>query len=117
MFLRKTSVGMITLLIAIALAFLAFNSSFSADTSDGAYELVEAPWYDDSVWDDELGEEVFTDANFNYRVKDYATITSYKGSSSEVNVPNTLGDKPVKIIWHEAFKDNTTITLVALRNL
>jgi len=44
------------------------------------------------------------------------TITGYKGAGGVVDIPSTIGGKPVVVIGDNAFKDNAAITSVAIPN-
>lgn len=57
-----------------------------------------------------------TDGDFTYAVfsDDTALLTGYKGSDSNVVIPEKLGSYPVFGIEHECFKNNKTIKSVTL---
>ncbi len=106
---RKAMAGSLALLVVITMGFFAINSTFHVDTSYGEYVPIEAPWDIEDVVELEvqLGPELTdTHSNLKYRANDdYATVTGYTGDGGEVTVPDELGGKPVKIIWHGAFAE------------
>lgn len=59
--------------------------------------------------------ETTSDGSFEYSVADGAvTITKFKGSDTDVTIPNTIDGYPVKVIGQSAFEDFYSLTSVTV---
>ena len=62
--------------------------------------------------------ELYSDDTFNYRIiDDEVIITAYKGTATEVEIPNTVKDIPITKIGYGVFENDTSITKVTLPSI
>ncbi len=56
----------------------------------------------------------YGDWEYSIYFDEYATITKYTGTDAVVEVPSVLGNRPVRVIGREAFRDNKTLVEVTV---
>ena len=93
------------------------------DPSDSELTMEEEPEVSPAEAPEEITEESFDEGNadgaqasekdFTYDIQyNEASIRGYTGTAKEVEIPATLGGKPVGWVSGNAFKDNTTLEKV-----
>lgn len=93
------------------------------DPSDSELTMEEEPEISPAEVSEEITEESFDEGNadgaqasekdFTYDIQyNKASISGYTGTAKEVEIPATLGGKPVGWVSENAFKNNTTLEKV-----
>ena len=98
---------LLSIVLSLAMVMTMESTAVTASAAENATEIVGAHS------ENSTSGEKYRDYEFTV-TDDKVTIANYTGSDSEVEIPNTIGGKPVTCIGYNAFSCTSSLTKVTI---